>query len=66
MAKTRNFEFELERIRKEADALLVVMITPGNGFVAVDPKLAPKDAIETLKNEIPMLHQYLIDKRSRR
>jgi hypothetical protein len=65
MADTRNIENELERIRHRVDALLVLCITPGRGFVAVDPKLAPKDAIETLRNEIPALADYLQQKTQR-
>ena len=66
MPITRRHEVELERIRCDSDALLVLIITPDQGFVCTDPKLAPKDAIETLRNEIPAVTDYLKKKAAAR
>jgi hypothetical protein len=55
---------ELERIRREQNALLVLIIKPDWGYVDVDPKLAVKNAIETLRNEIPAIESYLRKKKS--
>ena len=45
MTITRKLTNELERIRREEDALLVLIIKPDEGYVAADAKLSPgKDA----------------------
>jgi len=59
MISRRSVETDLNRIREQSDALLVLIIHPDWGYVSTDPKLAPKDAIETLRNEIPMVAEYL-------
>jgi hypothetical protein len=56
----------MERIRRESNALLTLIITPDWGYISTDPKLAPKDAIETLRNEIPSLAEFLTKKGSAR
>lgn len=66
MASTRKLENELSRIRREQDALLVLIVTPDYGFVAADPRLAPKDAAETLRNEIPLIQALLEAKKAGR
>ena len=66
MRNTRKFEQEMERIRRESDALLTLIITPDWGYIATDPKLAPKDAIVTLRNETPSLAEFLTKKGSAR
>jgi len=59
MANTHKLESELQRIRRESDGLLILLILPNDGFIYIDPRLAPKDAIETLRNEIPALAEHL-------
>jgi hypothetical protein len=66
MPKTRNFEFELERIRKEGSALLALMIAPDRAWIAADPNLAPKDIVQTLRGELPALHEYMTQRRAKR
>jgi hypothetical protein len=66
MRNIRKFEQEMERIRRESNALLTLIITPDWGYISTDPKLAPKDAIETLRNEIPSLAEFLTKKGSAR
>jgi len=65
MANTRKLQNELDRICRESDALLVLIIKPDWGYISTDPRLAPKDAIETLRNEIPSLADYLKKKADR-
>ena len=63
MANTRKLENELDRIRREENALLVLIIKPDWGYISKMPELQPDEAIETLRNEIPALADYL-NKRS--
>jgi hypothetical protein len=49
----------LDRIRRESDALLVLIIQPDWGYISTDPKLTPKDPIETMRNEISNIEAYL-------
>jgi hypothetical protein len=59
MANTRKLENELDRICREEKALLVLIIKPDWGYISKMPELQPDEAIETLRNEIPALADYL-------
>jgi hypothetical protein len=66
MTSTRKLESQLDRIRSEENALLVLIIKPDWGYISTMPGLRPEDAIETLRNEIPALADYLIRKSTAR
>ena len=66
MPNRRQLEIAAEALRKGADGLLVLVIAPDWGYVATDPRLMPRDAIETLRNEIPRVEQYLREKKGTR
>ncbi len=52
-------------IRKGSNALLVLVVRPNDVAFDVDPALAPMDAINTVRNELPELLQQLIDQRAK-
>jgi len=66
MPNLHKIEIEAERLRKQNDALLVLIIKPDWGFIATDPRMATKDVVETLRNEIPNVQAYLERKRATR
>ena len=66
MANSRKLENELDRIRREENALLVLIIKSDWGYISTMPELQPEEAIETLRNEIPALADYLTRKASAR
>ncbi len=66
MPNLRKVEIEIDRIRRQNDALLVLIIKPDWGYISVDPKLATKDTISTLRNEIPSVEAFLKTKRGER
>jgi hypothetical protein len=66
MPNLHKIEIEAERLRKQNDALLVLIIKPDWGFIATDPRMATKDVVETLRNEIPNVQVYLERKRAAR
>ena len=59
MSDTHKIANAINRIRRENDALLVLIIKPDWGYISTDPRLAPKDAIETIRNEIPAIQAHL-------
>lgn len=66
MPNLHKIEIEAERLRKQSDALLVLIIRPDWGFISTDPRMTTKDVIETLRNEIPNVQAYLERKRAGR
>jgi hypothetical protein len=66
MPNLHKIEIEAECLRKQNDALLVLIIKPDWGFIATDPRMATKDVVETLRNEIPNVQSYLERKRAGR
>jgi hypothetical protein len=66
MPITRKLANQLDRICKDEDALLVLIVKPDSGYISADPRLAPEGAIETLRNEIPALQDYLTQRRTTR
>lgn len=52
-------------LRVESQALLVLVIRVNDVAFSVDPSLTPKDAGDTISNEIPSLVQHLAEQRRR-
>jgi hypothetical protein len=42
------------------------MIAPDRAWIAADPNLAPKDIVQTLRGELPALHEYMTQRRAKR
>lgn len=57
-----SLEGAAQWIRKRSDALLVLVIRPNDVAFAVDPRLAPVDAIAAVCEEMPGLLQHLIQR----
>ena len=53
--RTGTVEGYAEYLRKQSDALCVVVIRPFNSVLAADPDLAPADCGERLAEELPGL-----------
>jgi hypothetical protein len=51
------------RLRVNSGALIVVVIRVDDVAYSVDPGVAPKDAGETIKTELPALIQHLTESR---
>jgi hypothetical protein len=56
MANSRKLENDLNRIRREENALLVLVIKPDRSYISTMPELRPDEVIETLRNEILAEH----------
>lgn len=53
-------------MRNRGGALMVLAITPRNVVCSIDPKLEPLEAVTLLRNELPQLLQFLINRRARK
>jgi hypothetical protein len=58
----REIEAKAERLRRESNALFVLIVTPDWGYFAKDPRLAPRDAVEQLEQEVPRVADFLFSK----
>lgn len=65
-AKTGTVEGYAEYLRKQADALCVVVIRPFNSVLAADPDLTPMDCGERLAEELPGLVMKLREAREQK
>lgn len=66
LTSTRSLSAAARWIRKGSDALLVLVIRPDDVAFDADPRLAPMDAINTVRDELPSLLQHLIHERAKR
>ena len=53
-------------LRKSGDAVVVVVIRAEDVAFSVDPRVAPRDAIELLKQELPALMEHLQSDRAKK
>ena len=53
-------------LRKGGDAVVVVVIRAEDVAFSVDPRVAPRDAIELLKQELPALMEHLQTDRAKK
>jgi cysteine synthase len=61
--RTGTVEGYAEYLRKQSDALCVVVIRPFNSVMAADPLLAPADCATRLDEELPGLLAELVKAR---
>jgi hypothetical protein len=66
MPSRKQIEAAAERLRRESDALFVLVVKPEWGYFARDPKLAPRDAIHELEEELPRVRAFLAAQGGRR
>ena len=66
LASLNSLRSAAKWIRGGSDALLVLVIRPNDVAFDVDPKLAPMEAIKTVRDELPALLQHLIDERAKK
>jgi hypothetical protein len=59
---TRQIEAATEKLRRESDALFVLIVKPEWGYFAKDPRLAPRDAVEQLEQEVPRVAEFMFSK----
>lgn len=53
-----------EWVRKRADALLVLVIRPGDVVFSVDPDLSAMNAVDLIENALPALLEQLVEQRA--
>jgi len=66
LTSTNSVRGAAEWLRKRSDALFVLIVRPNDVVIDHDPRMEPMDIINTLRNEMPALLQYLIDQRAKR
>jgi hypothetical protein len=54
------------KMRIDSEALLVLVIRTDDVAFSVDPGLAPKDAMDTIQTELPLIVQHLGESRKRK
>ena len=47
------------RLRSEADALLVIVVTPDHVFYSDDPRLKPEDAARVMRDEAQTIASHM-------
>lgn len=53
------------RLRREADAMLVLVITPNHVFYSDDPRLSPSDALRVLTEEASTIANHMKSSRQK-
>lgn len=63
MPNNRKVEIELDRIRRDSGAQLVLVIKADWGFVSADAGLSSVEAAQLLREEAPRVQAFLKEKR---
>lgn len=61
----KEIQIHAQRLRSESDALIVLVICANDVSFAVDPRVSPRDAGETVESVVGGLVQQLTDQRKR-
>lgn len=65
LPNTRQLSLLANRLRIDAEALVVLVIRVDDVAFAVDPAVSPKDAASTVEGELPAIVQRLADSRKK-
>ncbi len=66
LPNTAELMRQANKLRTESEALVVLVIRLDDVAFSVDPGVAPKDAAETIENELPAIVQHLNESRKKK